>query len=68
MNELGILYESGSLDVLPQNLRRARELYGQAWEAGVVAAGYNLGDVYERAAQDLTLVGTMDWKQAGRIL
>lgn len=57
MNELGILYESGSLDVLPQNLRRARELYGQAWEAGVVAAGYNLGDVYERAAQDLTLVG-----------
>ena len=28
MNELGILYESGSLDVLPQNLRRARELTG----------------------------------------
>lgn len=56
MNELGILYESGSLNALTQNLCKARELYERAWATGSVAAGYNLGDVYERAAQDLTLV------------
>lgn len=56
MNELGILYESGTSEVLTQNLRNARELYEKAWASGDVAAGYNLGDVYERSAQDLTLV------------
>lgn len=56
MNELGVLYESGTSEVLTQNLSRARMLYEKAWKAGSVAAGYNLGDVFERAAQDLTLV------------
>lgn len=56
MNELGVLYESGTSEVLTQNLRNARELYERAWASGDVAAGYNLGDVYERSAQDLTLV------------
>ena len=49
MNELGILYESGSLGCpAAEPAQGAGALRAGLGEAGVVAAGYNLGDVYER--------------------
>lgn len=55
MNELGIMYEKGSVTLVP-NMKKAFRYYIDAWEQGCLAAAYNLGDVYERCASDLTLV------------
>lgn len=54
MNELGTLYERGSVNV-PQNLKKAFQYYESAQEEND-AARFNLADVYERCSTDLTLL------------
>ena len=54
MNELGLRYEFGS-ESISINLATAFSYYQQAAEKGDPAGLYNLGDVYERCADDLTL-------------
>lgn len=55
-NELAILYEKGSYN-LEQKLDEALRLYRDAYRNGLLAAGYNLADIYDRCADDLTLIG-----------
>ena len=52
MNTLGLRYEFGKS--LPTARRKAFEFYNQAAESDVGAL-YNLGDVYEQCAKDLSL-------------
>lgn len=54
-NELGMIYETGNLSVI-RNERMALQFYEEAYQAGSLAAGYNLGDVYEKCAENLTLL------------
>lgn len=54
-NELAFIFEQGLYSV-NQNLEQARRLYEEAFMEGYLPAGYNLADIYERCAQDLTLI------------
>lgn len=54
-NELAFIFEQGRYSV-NQNLEQARRLYEEAFSDGCLQAGYNLADIYERCAEDLTLI------------
>lgn len=54
-NELGIIYENGGLSVI-RDEKMALQFYEEAYQSGSLAAGYNLGDVYEKCVADLTLL------------
>ncbi len=54
-NELGMIYETGNLSVI-RNEKMALQYYEKAYQAGSMAAGYNLGDVYEKCAENFTLL------------
>lgn len=54
-NELGVIYEKGGLSVI-RDEKMALKFYEEAYQAGSPAAGYNLGDVCEKCAADLTLL------------
>lgn len=55
LNELGTIYETGNLSVV-RNEKMALQFYEKAYQEGSLAAGYNLGAVYEKCAGDLTLL------------
>ena len=63
MNTLGLRYESG--ESLPIIRQKAFEFYTQAAAEGDSGALYNLGDVYEQCAKDLSL--TYDYGIAEKI-
>lgn len=54
-NELGIIYENGGLSVI-RDEKMALQFYEEAYQEGSLAAGYNLGDICEKCAADLTLL------------
>ena len=64
-NELALIYEHGMYSE-PQNLEKAFSLYQKAFEGGYLHAGYNLGDIFERCAKDLTLISEYGLDTEGR--
>lgn len=54
-NELGMIYEQGSVNTV-SNLKTALSWYQKGMELGSLAALYNVGEIYESCADDLTLV------------
>ena len=59
MNMMGVRYELG-LDSLLKDLKKAAEFYKKSATAGDIDAIYNLGDVYERCARDVSLIYEYD--------
>ena len=56
MNDIGLLYELGSEELLQKKMQGAFAFYEKSAKSGNLGALYNLGDIYEKCEKDLSLV------------